>query len=318
MNDLSEKELNQLLEYATESLYILKDEYSEGEIQVTKEEVLFLLNRFPEHLSKLEDLLLGFLLNDDFEDAKFYLQKALLLQSTNPVFLLYQALAYFITGEYQTAYKTAREIDFFTLVSRKEKNDVIIAFIPDEDFPIDFSSIIDFNSLKHNPDLRLVVQKICTNIQLYSFVSNYHRAIDCIFELFPLIDVPPELTCELGRAYLNTNQYEKAKNALRLAIRCHPKLSIAYDLLKYVHMRLKEYEEAIRIILKYIELEPTDHTSIVSLVVCLEELNQTDEAVEILMNVAEKCPHLVADCWRIIPQMDKLIGIMQEKREAQS
>lgn len=58
-----------------------------------------------------------------------------------------------MTGKMPDGIAVAQSIDYFVLVSQEEKNDIISAFLPDEDFPIDFPTFIDFNSLATAPAL---------------------------------------------------------------------------------------------------------------------------------------------------------------------
>lgn len=316
MNELTNEELDQILENAMEVMFILSEECLIDEVLFPKEQDLLLLESNPEYTSKVEELIFKLLFGDEFEFVKTFLQQALKVQPTNPVFLLYQALAYYVTGGKQIAFNLAQTIDGFALNSRQEKNEIVTAFLPNEDFPIDFPAIIDFSSLSQDQELLLKVQKLCFEIQLYSSLQNHTQAITRFHQLLPLVNNPPELVIELADTYQYAKQYHEAKKLLREALKRKPKSPKALYLLAFTHRSLGEYEQAIGFFWKYLKQEPDDYVVLVPLIICYEELHLTEKAVDLLEQALVFCPQLEDSDWRLIPTMDKLIRIVQEKRRA--
>ncbi len=318
MNELSNEELDQLLENAMEAMFILQEERPGDETLFPKEEDYSRLDQEPETSHIVESLILEVLLCNEFERAKTYLQKALTLQPANPVFLLYQALVHYVTERNRTsAISLARSIDIFALVCCEEKNEIIAAFIPGEDYPIDFPSVIDYSVLDSNTDFTTSVRKVCMNIQLFSLVRNYHRAIDCFQQLFTLIGESPKLLLELAIIYNFTKQHREAKKCLKKALLVEPQLIVVIYALAETHRSLQEYEQAIGFYRKYLSHKPTDLTGLIPLALCYESLNHTEIAVDILEKVIVINPQIENSGWQLIPEMDKLIRIVQEKRIAQ-
>lgn len=300
-----------------EAMFILSDDRPINDVLFPKKQDLVLLEKNHKYASKVEELVFKLLIGYEFDFVKAFLQQALEVQPTNPVFLLYQSLAYYVTSGQQTAFNLARVIDVFALSCHKEKNEIITAFLPSEDFPIEFPTIIDFSSLSHDQELLLKVQKLCCEIQLYSLLQNHTQAISRFQQLLPLVGNPPELSIELADLYRSTKQHHEAKKILQKALDEKPESLKVLYLLAFTHRSLGEFEQAIGFFWKYLKQEPDDFAVYVPLIICYEELHYTEKAINLLEQVLEVCPQLEDSGWRIIPVMDKLIRIVQEKRNAQ-
>lgn len=318
MNELTNEELDQLLENAMEAMYILQDEYQGEEECVLPVWDKDLLKQSPEYQSQIEERMLGYLLGDDLEQAKIYLQQLLFLQPSNPVFQLYLAITHYVTGEETTAYSIAQLIDIYTLTKSRDKNEVIAAFTPDNDFPVDFLAIIDLSVLDHTLLLKPAIQRLITNIQLYLTVGNHQKAITGFQQLLTVMGESSELLVELAQAHNSLKQYKEAKKLLLKALKYDPHSIKALYLLATSHRDLGEYEQAIGFYCKYLKLEPTDYIMLFPLALCYEELQLTDKAVTLLEQAIAINPQLETSGWRLIPQIEKLMQIIQERRLIES
>lgn len=315
MNELSAKELDELLEYAMEAMFIMQEEKPGDTLLFPSNKDLSLLDCSQTEAEKIEKMVLQFLLCSEFEQTVTFLEQALIKQSRNPVFQLYLALSYYVTGKMPKSIAIARTIDFFVLVSRENKNEIILAFLPNDDFPVDFPKIIDFSLFAHNPELQLSIRKFCTNIQLNYLLANYPQAIAYFQQLLPLVDDVPDLLFELAHLYSLTDQHKEAKKLLTKILQQNSQSAKAHYLLATTHRSLGEYEQAIGFFWKYLKLEPDDFAVLVPLIVCYEDLNLTEKAVSLLEQALEFCPQLIDSGWRLIPQMDKLSRIVLESRK---
>ncbi len=318
MNELSNEELDQMLENAMETMFILRHDSQGVEQNIHPVWNKDLLVSSPEYQSQVEELMLSYILGDDLEQTKIYLHQLLSLQPSNHVFQLYLALVHYVTGEETTAFSIAQLIDIYALTKSRGKNEVIAAFTPDDDFPVDFPAIIDISLLDHTLLLKPAIQRLCTNIQLYLTVGNHQKAIAGFQQLLAVMGESSELLVELAQAHTSLKQFKEAKKLLRKAIKYDPQSIKALYLLATTHRDLGEYEQAIGFYWKYLKLEPTDYIILFPLALCYEELQLTDKAVTLLEQVIEINPQLETSGWRLIPQIDKLIQIIQEKRVIQS
>ena len=75
MNELSTEELDKLLEYAMEAMFILQDENPGDKSLYPTDKDLSLLERYPEYRYKVEHLVLQLLLCNEFERAKSFLHQ---------------------------------------------------------------------------------------------------------------------------------------------------------------------------------------------------------------------------------------------------
>jgi len=312
--ELSNEELGQLLENAMEVMFSLREDYKGEERYNLPAWDKDLLEHSPEYQSQIEDFMLSCLLGEDLEQAKIYLQQLLILQPSNPVFQLYLALTHYVKGEETTAFSIAQLIDICALIKSRDKNEVIAAFTPDDDFPVDFPAIIDLSLLNHTLLLKPAIQRLVTNIQLYLMVGNHQKVITGFQQLLAVMGESSELLVELAQAHNSLKQYKEAKKLLRKAIKYDPQSIKALYLLATTNRDLGEYEQAIGFFWKYLKLEPTDYVVLFPLALCYEELQLTDKAVTLLEQVIEINPQLETSGWRLIPQIDKLIQIIQEKR----
>lgn len=315
MNELSNEELDQLFEYAMEAMFIMQEEKLGDTSLFPSNKDLSLLDTSQIEAETVENMLLHLLLCSEFEQAIIFLEQALTKQSKNPVFQLYLALSYYVTGKMPKGIAIARTIDFFALISRENKNEIILAFLPNDDFPVDFPKIIDFSLFAHNPELQLSIRKLCTNIQLNYLITNYPQAIAYFQQLLPLVGDVPDLLFELAHLYSLTDQHKEAKKLLTKILQQNSQSVKAHYLLATTHRSLGEYEQAIGFFWKYLKLEPDDFAVLVPLIVCYEDLNLTEKAVSLLEQALEFCPQLIDSGWRLIPQMDKLSRIVLESRK---
>ncbi len=316
MNKLTTKEMDELLGYAMEAMFIMQEEKPGDTSLFPSNKDLSLLDSTQTAAEKVETMVLQLLLCGEFEQAIIFLEQALTRQPKNPVFLLYLALSYYVTGKMPKGIAIARTIDFFVLVSRDKKNEIILAFLPNDDFPVDFPNIIDFSLFAHNSELQLSIRKICANIQLNYLVINYPQAIVYFQQLLPLVGDLPDLLFELAHLYSLTDQHKEAKKLLTKILQHNSQSAKALYLLATTHRSLGEYEQAIGFFWKYLKLEPDDFAVLVPLIVCYEDLNLTEKAVSLLEQALEFCPQLIDSGWRLIPQMDKLSRIVIENRKA--
>ena len=123
---------------------------------------------------------------------------------------------------------------------------------------------------------------------------------------------------ELAHLYSLTDQHKEAKKLLTKILQLNSQSAKALYLLATTHRSLGEYEQAIGFFWKYLKQEPDDFAVLVPLIICYEDLNLTEKAVSLLEQALEFCPQLTDSGWRLIPQMDKLIRIVQQKGIAQS
>lgn len=230
------------------------------------------------------------------------------------MFQLYLALTHYVTGEETTAFSIAQLIDIYALTKSRDKNEVIAAFTPDVDFP----AIIDLSLLNHTLLLKPAIQRLVTNIQLYLMVGNHQKAITGFQQLLAVMGESSELLVELAQAHNFLKQYKEAKKLLRKDLKYDPQTIKALYLLATSLRDLGDYEQAIGFYWKYFKLEPTDYLMLFPLALCYEELQLTDKAVTLLEQVIEINPQLETSGWRLIPQIDKLMQIIQERRLIES
>jgi len=316
MYDVSNEQLGELLMYAAEGLYFLQEDFPGEESLFPSDNDLSLLDSSVDHCLLVENSVLHLLLCNEFDRAKDFLQLALLHQPFNPVLQLYLALSCYVTEIRPSYFPIAQLIDFYSLTSRKDKNDIINNFLPDDDFHIDFASLIDFNSLSLDDDLSATIRKLCFDIQFYCYVTHYPKAVSCFLQLLPLINETPELLFELAHLLYFTKDYSNVKKLLREVLLSNPQSPKALLLFAETHKRLGEFEQAIGFYWKYLKLEPSELGTYMPLILCYEELNYTQKAVELLENVMDFIPNLENSGWRMIPEFVKLFNIIQRKRFA--
>ncbi len=121
----------------------------------------------------------------------------------------------------------------------------------------------------------------------------------------------------LGLAYLNTGDYEKAFEMTRKAIQIDPKIAEAYYILGLVYQQWEKDEQAIQMGLKSLELDPTHYMSYYTLGALYFKNQQYEKAEEAYQKFIKVYPYypevhnLLAVVYAAQRRFDKVIEALE-------